>query len=79
MAEATHGLNQGMDRTAESKVPAQADGQMVQTAETGPDGGDVSQGLGGMHMAPIPSVDDRDAGCFGGHQGGPFLRVPHGD
>ena len=59
---AGHGLDQGMHRTTEFQVTAQADGQIVQPALAAADGHQVGQGLGGMLVAAVTGVDHRSSG-----------------
>ena len=75
---AGHGLDEGVDGAAELQIAAQADGQIVQTAHPGADGHQVGHGLGGVLVAAVARVDDRDAGVAAGAQGRTFFRVAHG-
>ena len=75
---ADHGLDEGVDGAAELQVAAQADGQTVQGALAAADGHQVGEGLGGVLVAAVAGVDDRDAGVAAGPQGSALLGMAHG-
>ena len=57
---AGHGEDQRVDSAAEFQVAAEADRHVVEPSRKGTDGEHVRQGLGGMLVAAVPAVDDRD-------------------
>ena len=61
------------------RSPAAAHHQGVQPPLLPLDGQQVGEGLGGVVVAAVPSVDDGHGGLHRGHQGGALLGVAHGD
>ena len=54
-----------MDGAAELQIAAQADGQVIQPTHPGADGHQIGHGLGGVLVAAVTGIDDRDAGVAG--------------
>ena len=74
-----HGFNQGMHGTTIFQIAADADGQIVQSAQLPGNGQNIRKGLGGVVVTAVTGIDDRDAGSPGGNVGRALLGVPHGD
>ena len=74
-----HGVEQGMHRAAELKVPAHAHGQAAQPALFPADGEQVGEGLGGVAVAAVPGVDEGHGQLAGGGHGRALLGVAHGN
>ena len=56
---ARQGLDERVHGTAEFEVAAEADGEIVESADLALDGQQVGQGLRGMRMRAVAGVDDR--------------------
>jgi len=63
---------------AKLQIAAETDGQVVQAALALADGHHVQQRLGGVAVAAITGIDDRDAAVAGGTQRGALFGVAHG-
>ena len=67
-----------MDRAAKLQIAAEADGQMIQTPPALADRHHIQQGLGGVAVAAVTGIDDRNAAVERGAQRGTLLGVAHG-
>jgi len=76
---AGHGGNKGVDGAAEFQIAAEANGEVFKAALFPLDGQQVGQRLGGVVVAAVPGVDDRDGHVLRRHPGRALLEVPHGD
>ena len=54
-------FDKGMDRSAELEISADTDRKVVETALELADRHHIEQGLGGMLMASVAGIDDRDS------------------
>ena len=79
VAEPAQRLDQRVHGASEGQVAAQADGQVSDAAEARLQGGQVGQGLRGVHVAAVARVDDGDRGGAGGDERRALLRVADGD
>ena len=74
-----HGGDQGVDGAAKFQVSAQADGETLEGMSVLPDCEKVGERLGGMVVASVTGIDDRDSGPAGGHHRRALLGVAHGN
>ena len=72
-------LDEGVDGASVFQVTAETDGKPVHTAAQLGDGGQIGEGLGGMHMSAVARIDDRDFGIEGSGFGGALPGVAHDD
>ena len=75
---AGHCLNEGMDRSAEFEIAANADRKVVEPALELADRHHIEQRLRGMLVSAVTGVDDRDIGVLRGDISGAFFVVPDG-
>ena len=68
-----------VDGASEFQVAAEADGQVVEAALALADGHQVDEGLGGVAVAAVSGIDDRNPGEHGRPQGRTLHGVTHGD
>ena len=68
-----------VDGAAEFQVAAEADGQVVKASFALADGHQVDEGLGGVTVAAVSGVDDRNPGKHGRPQGRALHGVTHGN
>ena len=79
VVEFGQGFDEGVDGAPVLQVAAQTDGHAVDGTTVALDGGQVGQGLGGVHVTAVPGVDDGHFGVQRCCLGSALLGVAHDD
>ena len=74
-----HGLSEGVDGAAVFEVAGHGDNELVEPALGFLDGNEVEQGLAGVLVGAVASVDNGHGGKFGKHAGSAVFWVADDD